>query len=157
MLNSNNTILLYLTHLNSRIENTTPPVFSCMHTAGYNAYVQIIGGNIHAGASPAGIKVQAINDDTAFIHVLSGQLKAGMYYFYKFIKGSYLIPVDTPDEEEGNDWLYFVMLDIINRHNALIERLHAISRFQDSLELECVLPFEIPLTEFASCHSIIQK
>ena len=69
------------------------------------------------------------------------------------------ISLDTPEEGEGNDWLYTVMADIVNTHNNFIEGLYTMTRSQ-CLSVNHLLPSEpskIPLTEFTQSHCIMGK
>ena len=69
------------------------------------------------------------------------------------------ISPDTPEEEEGNDWLYAVMADIVNTHNSFIEGLYTMTRSQSS-PMDHLLPSEpskIPLTEFILSHCIVGR
>jgi hypothetical protein len=67
-------------------------------TAGYKEYVDLIGGTIGVGACGAGNQIHVIKDNTPLVHFLS-----------------------EGGEEDGNDWLYIVIADIINAHNDMVE------------------------------------
>eukprot|EP00731_Ephydatia_muelleri_P026790 Em0018g890a len=108
-----------------------------MVKVGYNAYVETIGHAIGAGACVAvrrGNKLYTIADDMPLLHFLS----------------------DTPEEEEGNDWLYIVMADIINTHNNFIQGLYTMTGSQ-CLSVLPSDPPKIPLTEFTLSHCIVGR
>ena len=50
---------------------------------------------------------------------------------------------DVADEEEGNDWLYTVMADIIAAHNAFIEEVYRSVQTQQQASLARLLPDEL--------------
>ena len=70
------------------------------------------------------------------------------------------ISPDTPEEEEeGNDWLYTVMADIVNTHNIFIEGLYTMVRSK-SLPVGHLLPSgpsKIPLSEFTQNSCIMRR
>ena len=49
---------------------------------------------------------------------------------------------DVADEEEGNDWLYTVVADIIAAHNAFIEGVYSSVQAQRQAPLARLLPDE---------------
>ena len=69
------------------------------------------------------------------------------------------LSLDTTEEEEGNDWLYTVMADIVNTHNNFIQGLYTMTRSQ-GLSVYHLLPSDppkIPLAEFTLSHCIVGK
>ena len=71
---------------------TLPP-----SAVGYNTYVKVVGHSIGGGAcgnARRGGKVLQIDDRTKLLHFLS-----------------------SSDEEEGNDWLYLVIDDIVSANS----------------------------------------
>ena len=46
------------------------------------------------------------------------------------------------EEEEGNDWLYIVVADIIAAHNAFIEGVYSYVQTQQQVSLARLLPDE---------------
>ena len=49
---------------------------------------------------------------------------------------------DVEEEEQGNDWLYLVIADIIANHNHTIEGLYSILQGQGHSRLSRLLPEE---------------
>ena len=66
-------------------------------------------------------------------------------------------PLDTVEAEEGNDWLYNVMVDIVAAHNAFIDMLYHKAHTDNITEILCLLPSKpskISIIEFTETHSI---
>ncbi len=64
------------------------------------------------------------------------------------------------DEEQGNDWLYTVIADIVSAHNAFVEGLYAIVTSQERSSLARLLPEEptnVYTTEVNDNHCIVGR
>lgn len=126
---------------------------------GYNAYLELIGGAIGVGACAAvrrGNKIYTIADDVPLLHFLSGQLVGRRWCVG--LQVTLTFSVDVTDEEQGNDWLYTVIADIVAAHNAFIESLYAIVSSQEQCPLARLLPDEptrVYTTEVNDNHCIV--
>jgi len=50
------------------------------------------------------------------------------------------LTVDVEQEEQGNDWLFTVIADIVEAHNYTIENLYTVMHSQDQFHLSRLLP-----------------
>ena len=67
---------------------------------------------------------------------------------------------DVTEEEQGNDWLYTVIADIVSAHNTFIEGLYSIVSSQEQAPIARLLPDEPPKvypTEVNENHCIVGK
>ena len=67
---------------------------------------------------------------------------------------------DTDEVEEGNDWLYNVMVDIIKTHNEFIEGLFRTLHAENIVAIIRLFPSElhkISVTEFSESHCIVRQ
>lgn len=68
--------------------------------------------------------------------------------------------LDVEEEEQGNDWLYVVIADIITNHNHMIENLYSMIQTSKTLPLARLLPEEptkIFPAEVASSNAIVSS
>lgn len=54
------------------------------------------------------------------------------------------VTADVEEEDQGNDWLYVVIADIITSHNHTIENLYSMIQAKKQLPLNRLLPEEPP-------------
>ncbi len=67
---------------------------------------------------------------------------------------------DVVEEEQGNDWLYTVIADIVSAHNAFIESLYSIVTSQEQSPLARLLPEQagrVYTTEVNDNHCIVGR
>lgn len=122
---------------------------------GYNDYVELIGGAIGAGACAAlkqGNRIYTIADDVPILHFLTGECVGLCVWVYVWVCGceaawcNYhrILSSDVEEEEQGNDWLFTVIADIVETHNLAIENLYNIVHSQKQLHLTRLLPEQPP-------------
>lgn len=106
-------------------------------------------------------QISTIDDETPLLHFLSGkspiisQVVVLMYCQIPSINS-----LDTVECEQGNDCLYNVMIDIVNTHNGLIERLEQKAQTENLVEVIQLLPsvlHRIAITEFSESHCIVRQ
>lgn len=54
----------------------------------------------------------------------------------------YVVTIDVEEEEQGNDWLYTVIADIVSAHNATISSVYSVMETQKLDMLARLLPDE---------------
>ena len=105
----------------------------------YNNYVKLIGGAIGVGACAAvrrGNKIHVIDDGMPILHFLTGKV---------CMHASFIVQdthADVEEEDQGNDWLYIVIADIVSTHNQIIEGIYSMIQENKQLPLNRLLPEE---------------
>ena len=134
----------------------------------YNHYVELIGGAIGAGACAAvrqGNKIFTIADDIPLLHFLSGMFVCAhgvCMYVCVCVCEHYAdacVRADVEEEEQGNDWLYVVIADIITNHNHTIENLYSMVHTNPTslTRLLSEEPAKIFPTEVAASNAIVSN